>query len=207
MSIFMPGKTSMPNPLTDHIKRTFSHEIDFLKAMRSQPGTIGAIWPTGPALAQKMASVIDVHSSLPVLELGPGTGPITSAILNRGVLPQNLHTVEFNKDFADMLKSKYPDVNVIQGDAFDLDTALGKHRDTVYDCAISALPLLNFPRAMRAPYIEQILKRLPAGRPLVQFSYGLRAPVQAKAGSFSTEHYGMTLVNMPPAQLWVYKQL
>ncbi len=72
-----------------------------------------------------MASVIDTKSGLPVLELGPGTGVITKAILAQGVKPADLYSVEYSPDFVEHLDRTFPDVNIIQGDVFDLDSALG----------------------------------------------------------------------------------
>lgn len=157
-------------------------------------------------MARKMASVIDLHSGLPVLEIGPGTGTITKAILGAGLGPELLWSVEYSKEFCDRLRARYPSIHVVQGDAFDLDSALGAQKSLVFDSAISALPLLNFPLATRVAFVEDVLNRLPAGRPLIQFSYGPKAPVPKGLGHYAVRRFGMVLRNVPPAQLWVYSR-
>ncbi|MFN3546727.1 MAG: phospholipid N-methyltransferase PmtA [Mesorhizobium sp.] len=184
----------------------FADELRFLRGMIETPRAVGAIMPTSAAVSRLMASVIDTNSGLPVLELGAGTGVITRAILARGIAPQKLHLVEYSADFADHLRRTFPRANVLQGDAFDLDQTLGENRDLVFDTVISGVPLLNFPVAQRIAYVEDLLDRLPAGRPVVQFTYGPFSPVPAGRGNYTVEHLGFVLRNMPPAQLWIYRR-
>lgn len=75
--------------LKERLGKKFDEEIRFFKGMMQGPRTVGSIAPTSTITARKMASVINPHSGLPVLELGPGTGAITKAILARGVEPEN----------------------------------------------------------------------------------------------------------------------
>jgi phosphatidylethanolamine/phosphatidyl-N-methylethanolamine N-methyltransferase len=184
----------------------FDDELRFFKGWLDKPKAVGAIMPTSSITARRMASVIDPSSNLPVLELGPGTGVITRAILARGILPENLYTVEYSEGFVDFLKMQFPDVNVIQGDAFDLDKTLGAFRDLKFDACVSGVPLLNFPVARRIAYIEGILDRLPEGRPIVQLTYGPLSPVPPRRGSYTVSHLDFVFRNVPPTQLWVYRR-
>jgi phosphatidylethanolamine/phosphatidyl-N-methylethanolamine N-methyltransferase len=153
-----------------------------------------------------MASVVNAHSGLPVLEVGPGTGVVTRAILARGVKPENLYVVEYSPDFVRHLEEQFPGVNVIQGDGFDLDRTLGEHRGLTFDSVVSGVPLLNFPVEQRVRYVEGLLDRIPAGRPVMQLTYGPMSPVPARRGSYRVEHYDFVLRNIPPTQLWVYRR-
>ena len=184
----------------------FEDELRFLRGWIETPRAVGAILPTSAAVSRLMASVIDTASGLPVLELGAGTGVITRAILARGIAPQKLHLVEYSADFAAHLRRSFPRVNVVQGDAFDLSSTLGEDRNLVFDAVISGVPLLNFPVAQRIAYVEDLLDRLPPGRPVVQFTYGPFSPVPAGGGDYTVEHLGFVLRNMPPAQLWIYRR-
>ena len=192
--------------LTKNSNDKLAESFTFLKTWLKKPKTVGSVWPTSNHMARRMASVISVDSGLPVLEIGPGTGTITSAILSTGLPAQKLFAVEFTGAFVDQLKIKFPTINVIHGDAYALDLTLGLDNKTKFDCAISALPLLYVPMATRVAFIEDVLARLPPGRPLIQFSYGAFAPVYEKQGSFSVERYDYVLKNFPPAQLWIYRR-
>ena len=176
----------------------------FLKAWLRQPKSVGSVWPTSAPMARRMAGVIDLSSGLPILEVGPGTGTITKAIFEAGLPHHLLWSLEYSHVFAARLKAKYPLAHVVEGDAFELTRSLGVAGPRQFDSAISALPLLNFPLALRISFVEQVLDRLPAGRPLIQFSYGPKSPVLPGLGRYKVKRVGMVLRNIPPAQLWVF---
>jgi phosphatidylethanolamine/phosphatidyl-N-methylethanolamine N-methyltransferase len=184
----------------------FDDELKFFKGWIDKPKAVGSIVPTSSIAARRMASVVNPRSGLPVLEVGPGTGVVTRAILALGVKPENLYLVEYSADFVDHLKELFPGVNVIRGDAFDLDRTLGELRETVFDSVVSGVPLLNFPVAQRIRYVESLLDRIPAGRPIMQLTYGPLSPVPPGRGSYKVEHYDFVLRNIPPTQLWVYRR-
>lgn len=184
----------------------FDDELKFFKGWIDKPKAVGSIVPTSSVTARRMASVIDIHSGLPVLELGPGTGVITKAILAQGVKPENLYAVEYSPDFVRHLNRLYAGVNVIEGDAFDLDRTLGALKDQIFDSVISGVPLLNFPVHKRIAYVNDLLDRIPVGRPIVQITYGPKSPVPPGGGDYVIEHLDFVLRNIPPAQLWIYRR-
>jgi phosphatidylethanolamine/phosphatidyl-N-methylethanolamine N-methyltransferase len=184
----------------------FDDELKFFKGWIDRPRAVGSIIPTSSVTARLMASIIDAKSGLPVLEVGPGTGVITKAILRRGVKPSDLYAVEYSHDFVKHLRRNYPDVNVIEGDGFNLDMTLGDKRDLVFDCVVSGVPLLNFPVARRIAYLESLLRRIPSGRPVVQLTYGPKSPIPPGLGDYTVEHFHFIIRNIPPTQLWLYRR-
>lgn len=196
----------MAGNLRKALAQRFDEELRFFKGWIDKPRAVGSIVPTSSVTARRMASVINPDSGLPVLELGPGTGVITRAILERGISPSNLWSIEYSEDFVDHLRHDYPGVHIIHGDAFNLDETLGDRRDTIFDSIISGVPLLNFPVAQRVAYVEDLLERIPAGRPVVQLTYGPRSPVPAGRGNYTVEHFDFVIRNLPPTQLWIYRR-
>ena len=188
------------------IAQKFDDELKFFKGWIDKPKTVGSIIPTSSITARKMASIVNTKSGLPVLEVGPGTGVITKAILRLGVKPENLYAVEFSHDFVLHLRRNYPGVNVIEGDAFDLDATLGKKAGITFDSVVSGVPLLNFPVATRIKYVESLLDRIPEGRPIVQLTYGPKSPVPPGLGNYSVEKFDFIIRNIPPTQLWIYRR-
>ena len=184
----------------------FDEELRFFRGWIDKPKAVGAIAPTSSVTARRMASVIDLGSGLPVLELGPGTGVITKAILRHGIKPQNLYAVEYSADFARHLRKNFPDVNVIEGDAFALDATLGDAAGLSFDSVISGVPLLNFPVPRRIEYLDSLLRRIPEGRPVVQITYGPVSPIPPGRGDYTVEHFDFVLRNIPPARLWIYRR-
>ena len=184
----------------------FDDELKFFRGWIDKPRAVGSIVPTSSVTARRMASIIDLKSGLPVLEVGPGTGVITKAILGRGVKPSDLYAVEYSHDFVTHLRRNYPGVNVIEGDGFNLDETLGDKRDVVFDCVVSGVPLLNFPVERRVAYLENLLSRIPHGRPVVQLTYGPKSPIPPGFGDYTVEHFHFILRNIPPTQLWLYRR-
>jgi phosphatidylethanolamine/phosphatidyl-N-methylethanolamine N-methyltransferase len=182
----------------------FDDELKFFKGWIDKPKAVGSIVPTSSVTARKMASIVNPKSGLPVLEVGPGTGVITRAILALGVRPEDLYTVEYSPDFARHLRRLYPRVNVIEGDAFDLAATLGDKSGLIFDSVVSGVPLLNFPVAQRVAYLESLLDRIPTGRPVVQLTYGPMSPIPAGRGNYTVKHFDFIFRNIPPTQLWIY---
>ncbi|MER8436789.1 class I SAM-dependent methyltransferase [Mesorhizobium sp. M1312] len=184
----------------------FDDELKFFKGWIDKPKAVGSIVPTSSTTARKMASVVNPNSGLPVLEVGPGTGVITRAILAQGVKPENLYAVEYSTDFVRHLRQLYPGVNVIEGDAFNLDATLGDKSGLTFDSVVSGVPLLNFPVAQRIAYVESLLDRIPTGRPIVQLTYGPLSPIPPGRGDYTVEHFHFVIRNIPPTQLWIYRR-
>ncbi|RWN52678.1 phospholipid N-methyltransferase PmtA [Mesorhizobium sp.] len=184
----------------------FDDELKFFKGWIDKPKAVGSIVPTSSITARKMASVVNSMSGLPVLEVGPGTGVITRAILAHGVKPENLYAVEYSPDFVRHLRQLYPGVNVIEGDAFNLDATLGDKSGLTFDSVISGVPLLNFPVEQRVAYVESLLDRIPTGRPVVQLTYGPLSPIPPGRGDYTVEHFHFVIRNIPPTQLWIYRR-
>src|SRR6478736_1318850 len=95
-------------------------EMQFIRSWIEKPLSTGAVMPSSRVLARAMARYVDPHSQGPVIELGPGTGPVTEALVRHGVDPARLILVEFNPDFCRLLRTRYPAATVVQGDAYRL---------------------------------------------------------------------------------------
>lgn len=185
--------------------KRFDEELKFFRGWIEKPRAVGSIIPTSMVAARRMASVINPESGLPVLELGPGTGVVTRAILERGVQPYDLWSVEYSADFIDHLRDTIPGVNFVEGDAFNLASCL-PDPSMRFDSVVSGVPLLNFPVAQRVRYVEQLLDLIPTGRPIIQLTYGPMSPVPANRGNYTVERYEFVVRNIPPTQLWVYRR-
>lgn len=177
---------------------------DFLRGLLASPKGVGAIAPSSPVLARAIAREIDPAMPGPILELGPGTGVITEALIERGIAPGRITAIEYDPDFVARVAARCPGVNIIEGDAFNLRETLGHAKDQPFAGVVSGLPLLNWPMASRRGLIAGALAQLRPGAPFVQFSYGLMPPVPEGA-EFSVERTALVWANIPPARVWVYR--
>ena len=99
-------------------------EVRFIRSWMEKPLAIGAVTPSGKALARTMAAYLDPSVPGPIIELGPGTGPVTEAIVEQGIDPARLVLVEFDPTFCRLLRARFPAATVVQGDAYSLRRVL-----------------------------------------------------------------------------------
>jgi phosphatidylethanolamine/phosphatidyl-N-methylethanolamine N-methyltransferase len=193
--------------LREHFERKFDEEIRFFKGWQRDKKGVGALLPTSSVTARRMASVIDVSSGFPVLELGAGTGVITKAILEHGVRPADLVSIEYAPHFCDLLRKRFSDVDIRNGNVFELDTVLADRRGQTFDSVISAVPMLSFPLERRIALMKDLLSRIPRGRPVVQITHGPMSPLPAMPDIYTIAHFDFIMRNLPPAQLWIYRSV
>ncbi|HWY13594.1 MAG TPA: rRNA adenine N-6-methyltransferase family protein [Rhizomicrobium sp.] len=192
-------------PVTNATARGALDELRFLRSLVVRPRSMGAIAPSSPALARKIAEQIDPRTEGMVIELGPGTGVVTDALIARGIVEDRLIAIESDPDMAQLVRERFPKLRVVEGDAYDLERSLIGHACEGLAGVVSGLPLLNQPVARRYALIASALAHLAPGAPFVQFSYGWTPPVPA-GKDFTVEHAGFVLANLPPARVWVYRR-
>ena len=197
---------AVANGLRRALASKFDEELRFFRGWMDDAKAVGAIIPTSSITARKMASVVDPASGNPVLELGPGTGVITRAILKRGIRPGDLVSIEYSHEFYERLVADFPGVNFIHGSAFDLEQLLERWSGRPFDSIVSAIPMLNFPLSERVALVERLLDLMPPGRPMVQITYGALSPIPAGRGTYAIERFDFIVRNIPPAHLWVYRR-
>ena len=170
------------------------------------PRKVGSITPTSRPTAEEMARPIDIASGLPVLELGPGTGPITRAILDRGLPLERLFLIEYSADLCRYLEARFPSVTIRQGNAFDLEGALAGIDPGQFDSVISGVPMLNFSDEECNRLLESALDRMAPGRPFVQITYGNRPPIRTTNPQIKAVRAARVMRNLPPASVWTYSR-
>jgi phosphatidylethanolamine/phosphatidyl-N-methylethanolamine N-methyltransferase len=181
-------------------------EVRFLRSWIEKPLHMGAVMPSGRVLARTMAQYVDIDSSEPVVELGPGTGAITSALIEHGVDQKRLVLVEYNPGFCALLRDRYPHAKVVQGDAYALRDSLWNMLSAPASAVVSGLPLVTKPMLTRLKLIRDAFVALAPGAPFVQFTYSLAPPIPKSLPGVSTEASERIWMNLPPARVWVYRK-
>ncbi len=184
----------------------FDDEVRFIRSWLERPLAIGAVTPSSKVLARAMARYVDPDSDGPVVELGPGTGPVTEALVAAGVSPSRLVLVEFNPAFCRILRARYPDATVVQGDAYSLRRLLETLLIQPAAAVVSGLPLVTKPIKQRLRLIRDALDLMVPGAPFVQFTYSVAAPLPKRLGGFLVESSERIWMNIPPARVWVYRR-
>lgn len=180
-------------------------EARFLKSWFDRPLITGAVSPSGKQLARMMARYVDVTVPGPVIELGPGTGPVTEALIRHGVAEERLVLVEFNPDFCRLLHKRFPKATIIEGDAYRLQATLGPLMERAA-AVVSSLPLFTRPEIQRMNLLQTSFKLMQPGSPFIQFTYATVSPIPLRNRDFDVEVSPRVWLNLPPARVWVYRK-
>ncbi len=190
------------------------HVVAFLAAVVRSPATVGAVAPSSPHLAARLAAVVPRIGEPVVVELGPGTGSVTTAIEYRLGGRGRHVAVEIDPVLADYLRAEHTSVEVLIGDALDMERLFAEYRVPAVDAVISGLPWsLIDPDAQRA-IVEATVRLLAPSGCFTTFAY-LPALPTIRARRFRallSEVFDEVLTtrtvwwNLPPAVTYVCRR-
>jgi phosphatidylethanolamine/phosphatidyl-N-methylethanolamine N-methyltransferase len=184
----------------------FDDEVRFFRSWIEKPLAIGAVTPSGKALARTMAGFVDPKIPGPIIELGPGTGPVTDALVAQGIDPSRLVLVEFDPTFCRLLRARYPTATIVQGDAYSLRRLLTTLLLEPAAAVVSGLPLFTKPMQMRLRLVHEAFSLMLPGAPFVQFTYAAISPIPKALDRVKSEASERVWANIPPARVWVYRR-
>jgi phosphatidylethanolamine/phosphatidyl-N-methylethanolamine N-methyltransferase len=180
----------------------------FLQEWLANPKWTGSVVPSSRKLAAAMARWLPSDPESFVLELGPGTGAVTQALIKRGLREERLVAIERNPKMARLLRQRFPRAHIITGDAWQMDVLLREHNEPIESvgAVISSLPLLNFPPEEAEVLAEKIRAILQHGGKWVQYSYHLGNAHHKSATRFHRLASNIIWLNLPPARVNVYQK-
>lgn len=197
----------MPSQSLQRLEKTLrlDDEVRFIRSWLEKPLAIGAVTPSGRALANAMARYVDPDVPGPVIEIGPGTGPVTEALIEQGVDEDRLVLLEFNPTFCQLLRVRFPHAMVIQADAYGSLRRIG-HGMGEAAAVVSGLPLFTKPLKTRVRLLRDALHVLRKDAPFIQFTYAVVPPIPKSVVSTRVEASERIWMNLPPARVWVYRK-
>jgi phosphatidylethanolamine/phosphatidyl-N-methylethanolamine N-methyltransferase len=180
----------------------------FLQEWFANPQRTGSIAPSSPQLSAAMARWLPADPESFVLELGPGTGAVTDALIKRGLREDRLVAIERNPKLARLLREKFPRAHIIIGDAWHLDDLLRRRREPIQSvgAVISSLPLLNFSVEEAEALARKIRGVLEPQGNWVQYSYRIHKLRTRGASSFKLHASKIVWLNFPPARVSVFRK-
>jgi phosphatidylethanolamine/phosphatidyl-N-methylethanolamine N-methyltransferase len=197
----------------EHQKRKFEQSFEsldddmrFIRTWLEKPLAVGAVTPSGRALARTMAAYVDKSVPGAIIELGPGTGPITEALVAQGVDPLRLVLVEYDATFCALLRARYPGATVVQGDAYGLKRLLAGLIQEPAAAVVSGLPLFTKPLQTRLRLLFEAFGLMSPGAPFIQFTYNAVPPIPTRLDRVRAQASERVWMNIPPARVWVYRR-
>jgi len=175
----------------------------FLGELLRHPAEVSAIAPSSGAVARRMTEGLEDITG-PVVEIGPGTGSFTRAILARGVAPERLTLLEMNARFCDILRARFPGVRVLNLPAQRI-ADIGLDR---IGAVISGVPVLARPRIQRE-VVGPAFGLIAPGGFFTQITYSPGPPIPEdtrRALGLTVERRGTVWANLPPARVFVFRR-
>lgn len=163
--------------------------------------------PSSEALGKAITEAITLAST-PIIELGPGTGVFTRALLARGVPEDQLTLIENSKDFTKLLEGRFPSARVVSMDASGLE-GYNLFEGELAGAVISGLPLLAIPKDKVFSILKGAFAHMRPDGVFYQFTYGMRCPVGKKMLDdlgLEAERTKGVLINVPPATVYCIRR-
>jgi phospholipid N-methyltransferase len=145
--------------------------IELFKHFVKKPGEIGAICPSSPRLAKTIISEIDIEKASNVVEIGPGTGIFTEAIIPNLRPDANFFVVELNSDLHSFFQKKFPEIKAYNNCASELAGIMKEEKVESIDVIISGLPWASFPTELQHEVLGTIFDSLAPGGAFTTFAY------------------------------------
>ena len=147
-----------------------------------------------------MAASIPAQLDGLVVELGAGTGTVTRELLHTGIEPHNLLVIEKAPTMAQILRQRFPQLSIVQGDATHLRELLPPSRRA--DCIVSSLPLISLGKEVRESIIQAMHESLRDGGILIQYTYSWSSSNPALNCKFQLVDSRRIWDNVPPARIF-----
>jgi phospholipid N-methyltransferase len=146
------------------------HILIVSRFLRS-PNTVGAVSASSRAMAREMVSRLPTDRPVTVVELGPGTGSFTSAIVARVARGSRILAIDLEQTFVDRVRRCWPTVDCVCASAADLERLVNERQLAPVDHIISGLPFASLPGEMTRQVLDGIEHVLRPGGTFTTFQY------------------------------------
>jgi len=188
-------------------QRRSVRSIDFFRGFMRSPEQVGSVIPSSRFMERRITSMAELAEARCVVELGPGTGGTTRAILEAMPVDGRLLTIELDPQFSALLDD-IGDPRLVShiGSAADLGRILQQYGLPAPDAVISGIPFSTMPRQIADTIVEAIRDELaPGGRFLAYQFRGhvarISEPVLGKPNVTEFE-----LFNIPPMRFYLWRR-
>ncbi len=165
--------------------------------------SIASFAPSSRYMARRIISGIDFENARCIVELGAGTGPITAELIKNLRPHTKLLVIELDPDLCARLKARFPQVDVVQGDACDFEKLLAERGIPHVDHVCSGLPLPSFPAALREAILSTSAKVLAPGGTFRQLTVMPLIYYKMYRRYFDDVRFGFVPLNLPPGGVYV----
>ncbi|MFL5342056.1 MAG: class I SAM-dependent methyltransferase [Gemmataceae bacterium] len=174
----------------------------FLTKFLQRGRVIASFAPSSRFMARAILRGIDFDKNPTIVELGAGTGPITAELLKRNGTKGRVIINELDPDLCRHLRRRFPQADIIEGDAADLERLLEERGIRQVDHILSGLPLPSIPEEIRDRILEISARRLAPGGTFRQLTVMPWVYYPLYKRYFDDVHFRFVFRNLPPGGVY-----
>ncbi|MGB7326673.1 MAG: SAM-dependent methyltransferase [Rubripirellula sp.] len=173
-----------------------------MRAWWKRPGDVATICPSSPYLTEHIADRDCIRKASSVLELGPGAGGTTAALLAEMQPDSRLLAIEKMPAFGEALNEIIdPRLSLEIGDAVDLIDCLAKHGFGQPNVIVSGIPFSVLPNSVAKMIAQSIHTSLAPGGTFI--AYQVRSDIkQYVTPLFGPSKCEVIALNIPPLKVF-----
>jgi phospholipid N-methyltransferase len=179
------------------------HRITFFRGFLSRPKEVGSIIPSSRFMEKRITKTADLANANLAIELGPGTGGTTKALLRAMRPDAKLLAIEINPDFVTHLQNTINDPRLIvhHGSAADIPSALGKHGLEAPEVILSGIPFSTMDRELGLSILHSVKENLKPGGRFIAYQFRDRVESLGR-NVFGRAKVQTELLNVPPMRVY-----
>lgn len=179
----------------------------FFRSFLERPKEVGSIIPSSRFLERRVARCARLDQARVVVELGPGTGGTTQALLRAMRPDAKLLSIEINPRLAERVSHRIPDPRLIVhcGSATDLADALAAYGLSAPDAVISGIPFSTMPRAVALGILRAIRDNLAPTGCFVPYQVRDKVAVLAREVFAPPSRVELEVRNVPPMRVYRFE--
>jgi len=196
-----------PHPNPNRKARSGDAPVLFFKSFLEKPKEVGSVIPSSRFLERRVARAARLESAKVVVELGPGTGGTTRALLRHMAPDAKLVAIEINPRLAEQVRTRIADPRLVvfTGCAADIREALRVHGVGVPDVVVSGIPFSTMPRDLALEILRSVREALPVGGLFVAYQVRDRVKVLGRT-VFGEPRSELEVRNVPPMRVYRFEK-
>jgi len=182
------------------------HRFTFLQGFLKRPKEVGSIIPSSRFLEREVVRAAVSRDARVLVELGPGTGGTTRAVLSAMSAQAKLLAIEINPRFAHLLRCMPdPRLEVQEGSAAEILEALAAHRLPAADTIVSGIPFSTMPRELGLAILRSVHDSLAPGGVFVAYQVRDRVEDLGRV-VFGRPQVKTVMLNVPPMRIYRWRK-
>jgi phosphatidylethanolamine/phosphatidyl-N-methylethanolamine N-methyltransferase len=181
--------------------------LEFFRGFLRDPQQVGSVIPSSRFLERRLVAISEVSKAGTVVELGPGTGGTTRALLRSLPPSEKLLAIEIDRHFARRLRMEIDDPRLIvhEGSAEEIAATLLHYALPAPEAVISGIPFSTMPRQTGVNILRAVWAALAPGGRFVAYQLRDRVAVLGRS-ILGRPETAVELLNVPPIRVYRWRK-